>query len=295
MRRSNVKLCPFIPSESLRPLVSTDLLQVNLVSDPAGVVEFPGISRPRVAIHLVKPVWVECKLGDEKHSGLAVHGDICIIPCGIPSRWEAKQTDIGLVLSPTSKYLQQIAQQSGFDPTRLRLRTRFGIRDPQIEHTGWALMCEAEQDFPSGRLYLESLATALATRLVQSHSSVSDKRMLPNGGLPGRKLRQVLTYIEENLSEQLSLESVASMAGLSASHFKVLFGRSVGVPLHQYVIRCRVKRAEFLLRRGDLPVSQVAVEVGFCHQSHLALHMRRTLGVTPRDVGRKPEPVAVNS
>jgi AraC family transcriptional regulator len=46
----------------------------------------------------------------------------------------------------------------------------------------------------------------------------------------------------------------------------------------------RVERAKRLLSRGDLTASQIALDCGFAHASHMAHWMKRTLGVTPRDI-----------
>jgi AraC family transcriptional regulator len=97
-----------------------------------------------------------------------------------------------------------------------------------------------------------------------------------------RKLKEVLCYIEGNLGQPLSLAEVASVAGISVSHFKTLFRESIGQPLHQYVIRRRVERAKDLIGEDKLSISQIAFETGFSHQSHLARHMRRVLGVSPK-------------
>ncbi|HXG90814.1 MAG TPA: AraC family transcriptional regulator [Blastocatellia bacterium] len=102
--------------------------------------------------------------------------------------------------------------------------------------------------------------------------------------LSGRKLKEVLAFIEDNLSRDVSLANLAAAAGLSVSHFKTVFRESVGMPAHQYVIRRRVERAKGLLGEGNLPISQIAAEVGFAHQSHLAYHMRRVLGLSPKQV-----------
>jgi AraC family transcriptional regulator len=74
------------------------------------------------------------------------------------------------------------------------------------------------------------------------------------------------------------------VAGLSVSHFKTVFRKSLGTPPHQYLIRRRVERAAMQLRRGRIPIEQIALENGFCHQSHLALHTRRVLGLTPQEL-----------
>ena len=100
--------------------------------------------------------------------------------------------------------------------------------------------------------------------------------------MPSRKLKDVLRFIDEHLGEDLSLGRIARVAGVSGSHLNVLFGAAVGYSIHQYVIRRRVDRAAWLLEESRLPVSQIALETGFAHQSHLALHMRRIMGTTPR-------------
>ena len=107
--------------------------------------------------------------------------------------------------------------------------------------------------------------------------------------MPRHKLRQVQSYIEENLSASLSLRAVADAVGMSASHLKVRFREATGIPVHQYVIHRRVERATLLLREGMLPISQIALDVGFAHQSHLAMHMKRLLGVSPSHVLRSVE------
>ena len=97
-------------------------------------------------------------------------------------------------------------------------------------------------------------------------------------------MRRVTDYIEANLDGDLSLHLLAQIAGFGLSHFKTLFRHTAGLPLHQYVIRRRVERARLLLTQGDLPISQVAFRAGFAHQSHMARHVRRLLGVVPSDL-----------
>ncbi len=260
------------------------MLRVLLVSDGPGVLEVPPLPGPRVAIYQGSPVRMVCKHGGRSHSGLATHGDIDIIPQGVPARWEMKKADTALVLAMAPQLLERVVAESGIAARRVEILDRFKVRDAQIEHIGWALMAEAYQGYPSGRLYLDSMATALAVHLVRSHSSAGRRRWLPDGAMPRHQLRQVLSYIEENLSDDLSLRVIAQVARMSVSHLKVTFRKSVGLPVHQYVIRRRVERAAQLLREGELPISQIALEAGFAHQSHLAQHMKKVLGASPKRV-----------
>lgn len=281
-------IAPVIPFPS-KPIPHTgpldsgdrsDSLRVVLRSGGPGVVEVPGLEVPRVAVYVGRPIRMDCRHGVQSHSGLAVHGDIDIIPDGMPSRWEMRDVDTALVLMVGRHLLQQVADESGFED-RIEIRSRFRVRDSQIEHLGWALMAEALDGYPSGRMYMDCMATALAVQLLRKHSSVPGRHSLPKGGMPQHKLHQAQSYIEENLRHDLSLGMIARVAGMSISHLKATFRTATGMPVHQYVIRRRVERAAWLLREGKLPISQIATEVGFAHQSHLAMHMKRLLGVSP--------------
>ena len=256
--------------------------QVSLRSDPPGQLEVPGLRNARVSIHVGPPVDVFSRRAGYRHRGTAVHGDIDIIPAGTPSYWETSATDTFLGLSISPEVLDAVASELGLDPRQVEIRNRFQTRDPQLENIGWALKAEVECGSPCGRIYFDSLAVSVAARLLHCHSSVSREPKRLNGRMSTRKLKEVLCYIEENLGRPLSLPEVASVAGVSVSHFKTLFRESIGQPLHQYVIRRRVERAKDLIGEDNLSISQIAFETGFSHQSHLARHMRRVLGVSPK-------------
>jgi AraC family transcriptional regulator len=265
-------------------LGTADHVRVALLSDPPGFLEVRPSNRVAVCIHVGPPVFASCSHGKHQHRGTAIHGDVDIIPPNTPATWELKGTDVDLVIGVNPALLHHVVADSGRDPRRLEILSRFQVRDQQTEHIGWALKAEMEAGYPCGRAYMDSLAIALATRLVGNHSSLSGLRDVRPGKMPQHKLRSVLSFLEENLGNELPLREIAQVAGLSISHFKSLFRQSVGLSVHQYLIRRRVERAAELLREKTLPIGQVALEVGFCHQSHLAMHMRRILGASPRQV-----------
>jgi len=258
-----------------------DELRALVWSDPAGVTDSPASRKVIVSIHMGASVHIGCRRGGEYHSGLSVHGDIDVIPPGTPSRWELREKDTSFILRVPTSFMNLAAGESGIDPARVEIVNRFQMRDPQMEHIGWALKAEMDAGYRSGRLYLDSLGTALAACLLDRHSSVSRATRVHSQGMSGYRLRQVLSYVESNLGRELSLKEIAGVAGVSVSHCNAAFRKAVGMPVHQYVIQRRVDRAKTLLGEGDLSISQIAVETGFAHQSHLAYHVRRLLGVSP--------------
>ena len=100
------------------------------------------------------------------------------------------------------------------------------------------------------------------------------------GGLSPKTLRRVQDHIAANLGQKVTNQALAEVAKLSPSHFARAFKDSQGVAPHRYILECRVKRTQELLAT-DLPLSEIAVEVGFSDQSHLTRWFREFVGVTP--------------
>src|SRR5262249_32934701 len=155
---------------------------------------------------------------------------------------------------------RRAAEEMGLETHRAGLELQHQLRDPQIEHLAWALDAERRAGYPGGLLYTQSLGMALAVHLMGGYT-VPHLEALPRG-LSRPQLRRLAEYIEEHLDQTLSLERLAGVAHVSASHFKTLFKRSMGVPVHEYVVQRRVERARTLLLQGELPASQVALEAG---------------------------------
>ena len=254
-------------------------ISTRVQTDPAGVLEIGSRPHPVIVIHVGKPVRIGCRRDGARHVGLAVHGDVDIVPAGVPARWEVNDRDTALILGIPRELLLEASQHAGIE-----LVNRFQTRDPLLERLAWELESEKQRGYPNGRLYSDDVSSSLAAHLLRHHSTRSHTAPARSGGLPGHLLKQVLAYIEENPGGDLSLAQIAGIAGMSVSHCKQSFRQSVGTPIHQYVIGRRLDRAISLLRESDLPISQIAMDTGFSHASHLAQHMRRIAGISPREI-----------
>src|SRR5262249_42257778 len=63
-------------------------------------------------------------------------------------------------------------------------------------------------------------------------------------------------------------ESPYTTAEMSVYHFARAFKQSIGMPSHEFILRRRGERADRMLHRTDLPLSEIATAVGFSDQSH---------------------------
>lgn len=217
----------------------------------------------------------------------AIRGDIDILPSTVSVSWEEDGPTMMLAIGVTPSLVRLVAQDMDLDPDRVSIAPQLQLRDPKIEHIGWALVAELQAPEPSGRLYADSLGLALAAQLLQRHTPAIPPRL--RRGFSKNRLRDVIDYIHDNLTLDLSLPELAAVAGLSTSHFKALFKEATNLPVHQYVIQCRVEHAVNLLVHGNTSLSEVASLAGFSDQSHMARCMRRFMGVTPAEVRRQHE------
>ncbi|GFZ92675.1 helix-turn-helix domain-containing protein [Dyella caseinilytica] len=158
------------------------------------------------------------------------------------------------------------------------------IRDPHIEHIGWMMQSEDRDGYPGGRLFTDSLASALAARLLALQSRKAASASKTKRALPMWRLQRVIEYIEAHLDQDLSLAELAAVAGYSLSHFKALFKQAAGMPVHRFVLERRIERARIRLVEGGMSLTEIALEAGFAHPSHMARCMRRMWGLSPSQI-----------
>jgi AraC family transcriptional regulator len=127
-----------------------------------------------------------------------------------------------------------------------------------------------------------SLGATLAARTLEKHFEATLATEPAEVALPRSMLERVAEYIERHLSTELSVAELAKQVGLSSDHFGRLFKRATGTTPSEHVAKTRTKKAVELLRTGNYRVSEVALEVGFCDQSHFNRCCRRFFGCSPR-------------
>jgi AraC-like DNA-binding protein len=86
--------------------------------------------------------------------------------------------------------------------------------------------------------------------------------------------------LHERFAEEVPLEQLAELAGMSKCHLVHLFHKEVGLPPHAYQIQLRVARARVLVAAG-VPLAEVATMTGFADQSHLTRLFKRVVGMPP--------------
>jgi AraC-like DNA-binding protein len=110
----------------------------------------------------------------------------------------------------------------------------------------------------------------------------------PEARLKHEELRRVTAYVGDHLDSKLTWSDIAQSAGMERFTLGRRFKNTVGITLHQYVIRRRVRKAMKLVREGRASLADIALEVGCSCQSHLTTLFRRYVGTTPGAFRRRP-------
>jgi AraC-like DNA-binding protein len=124
----------------------------------------------------------------------------------------------------------------------------------------------------------ESLLLSVVARLVTDH--LAPGHALSDVGREHAVVLRVKDWLDTNSEQNVSIHTLAGLAGLSPYYLVRAFHRHVGIPPHKYQTIVRIHRARKLLTSGAA-ISEVAYRTGFCDQSHLNRCFKRTLGVTP--------------
>ncbi len=106
------------------------------------------------------------------------------------------------------------------------------------------------------------------------------------GGLAAWAERRCIELMRARFSEDISLDELAAEARLSPFHFARMFKHSVGVPPRVYLTQLRLERACQLLEKTELPITEIALEVGYSSNQVLARVFLKHHRMTPSDFRR---------
>ena len=96
------------------------------------------------------------------------------------------------------------------------------------------------------------------------------------------RLLRARDFIWEYYAENVTLDELATITGLSRFHLLRAFAAEFGMPPHTYLNQVRLAKARKLIAAG-IPLANVAAEAGFADQSHFTRHFRKTYSVTPAE------------
>lgn len=275
-------LTPLLPSKSV---LSSEISAWDGMALEAHTVNSCFISDHEHPTHFLQlitggPARYEVSTERKTIAETAGPGTIFFCPRGTQDHvlWKGPTNRIAVVLHPRllTRTLEETAHCAD-----LELMEHWNLRDRRIESLMLALYTDIEDGSSTGRLYGESIGTALSFYLTQKFAVFRPKIASFHGGIPSARLKRVSEYIEAHLEEDITLSALAKIAGMGPHYFCELFKQSMQLSPHQYVVRRRIERAKGFLQDSHLRVIDAGVAVGFKNQSHFTKVFKRIVGATP--------------
>jgi AraC-like DNA-binding protein len=118
-------------------------------------------------------------------------------------------------------------------------------------------------------LMFESLETI--TRIVKKYSTQQHSK----------PVRQVLQYIQSNMTQKITLSQLSELTGLSSSYLSRLLKKETGMSLPEIINSQRIEESKYLLLNTDFSILEITERVGFHYQNHFTLTFKKLTGMTP--------------
>lgn len=94
-------------------------------------------------------------------------------------------------------------------------------------------------------------------------------------------VNQTTQYIETHLNEDLSIDKLASRVYLSQGYLSYVFKRETGMTINRYIKKCRMEKAQDLLKNSNLKIVEICEKIGFSNVSYFCQSFREYCGVSP--------------
>jgi AraC family transcriptional regulator len=212
------------------------------------------------------------------HEGRDRAGCVTYTCAGVEKRGQYRNADMDylvMLIDPSFVHSYEFAPQARDLPSFTN------GHDPLLE----SVLLELAREIRRGAQGLPSAYAEHAAGLLMAHLIHSVRREcsqpLSRPGLPEAALRRVTEFIEENLSQDISLTALAALTGTSTDVFARNFKARMGSPPYRYVLQRRIHRAQTLLAYSGKSIAEIAFELGFSSQAHFTAQFSKVMDISP--------------
>lgn len=128
---------------------------------------------------------------------------------------------------------------------------------------------------PARRVKMRAATLDLLIALIDA-----SRRLLANSS---GKIKGIASRIHDNPAAEYPIEALACECGVSVTTFSNGFKRATGLPLHSYLLNCRIGKARELLVNTGKTVTAIGQQLGFYSTQQFARHFKRITGSNPQE------------
>ena len=226
------------------------------------------------------------RLNGRPLEGLIEPGRFRFVAAGdtLSTTWEAPLEGIFLTLHPS--LLDQALGEEACDPPTELVSDIMPHEDPLLAHLTLAMQSYLQAGRIAGRIFEQSLLTAIAAHLLSTYGRGRRRRHRAMA-LTHQKRARAEDYVRQNLGCDIGLVDIAAVVDMSPHQLGRAFRAATGQSLWQFVIECRAREAmRMMLRSRTLSLSYIARACGFESYSQFIAAFRKVFGQLPSEYRR---------
>lgn len=267
-----------VVERSAQMSVARDLFITDIGHFPNAEGHFIDRREPGVKSHIL----IYCVDGEGEYqlagheSGTLRRGGVLIIPAGTPHTYRASEVDpwsiywIHFSGERSDDYLDAM-QGASLSPT-LYVPFATSVIDAFEEIYRWA-----EEGPADGNLVASSTATARFLGLLAALRRSEDARLRDSE----QRVYDSITYMRTHASRQLTLDHLASQAGLSASHYSTAFKKTTGIAPINFFLQLKIRLACELLDTTSKQIAEIGLELGYEDAYYFSRLFKKIVGTSP--------------
>lgn len=173
-------------------------------------------------------------------------------------------------------------QQKGSSLTRDRLMIPSSFTLPQMERTV-ILMRQLQNAVRDNyhQLLLNYLTTSVLCEL--HHQFESQMKHISQHDKKNQLYHDIVDYINRNISERITVTSIAQKFGYNEKYLSHMFGQMSGLTLKQYILQNKISKANFLLSDSNMQIAEISDLLGFSDCHNFMKRYKMITGLTPTE------------
>jgi AraC-like DNA-binding protein len=162
-------------------------------------------------------------------------------------------------------------------------KNKISANDEKLKYLILNLENEMTEQEIAYSLQVKYMIFSALTHILRTYDYTYDNGFLTKNSSVTKKLKEALIYIDENLSEKITLKEIAEIACMTPTYFSSVFKRFNGLSLWDYITIKRVENAIHLLKTTDMTKLEIANKCGFSSASNFYKLFSKITGKTPND------------
>lgn len=136
------------------------------------------------------------------------------------------------------------------------------------------LLLSCQRESPMRDTQVRNMVSILLTALIELPTERENRE-------ENRGLERTLEFIDEHVKDNLEVQVLADICGLSVSRFQKYFSQKMGIPPREYILREKIKHCQKEMINSEKSITEIALEYGFSSSQYFSTVFKRYCSTTP--------------